>query len=35
MNRQVSDRTESRFVAYVQALTSVIGQRARSGPLIA
>jgi len=33
MNRQVSDRTESRFVAYVQALTSVIGQRARSGPL--
>jgi SRSO17 transposase len=33
MNRQVADHTESRFVAYVQALTSVIGQPARSGPL--
>jgi len=33
MNRQVLDYTESRFVAYVQALTSVIGYPARSEPL--
>jgi SRSO17 transposase len=33
MNRQVSDDTESRFAAYVQALTSVIGHPDRSEPL--
>jgi SRSO17 transposase len=33
MNRQVLDHTESRFAAYVQALTSVIGHPDRSGPL--
>jgi SRSO17 transposase len=33
MNRQVSDHTESRFAAYVQALTSVIGHPDRSAPL--
>jgi SRSO17 transposase len=33
MNRQVLDDTESRFVAYVQELTTVIGHPLRSGPL--
>ena len=33
MNRQVADHTESRFVAYVQALRSVIGHADRAGPL--
>lgn len=33
MDRQVLDDTESRFAAYVQALTSVIGYPARSEPL--
>ena len=33
MNRQVSDDTESRFAAYVQALTSGIGHPDRSEPL--
>jgi SRSO17 transposase len=33
MNRQVADHIESRFVAYVQALRSVIGHADRAGPL--
>ena len=33
MNRQVTDESEARFVGYVEALTSVIGQADRAGPL--
>src|SRR5262245_7306179 len=33
MDRQVTDESESRFVGYVEALTSVIGHADRAGPL--
>src|SRR5262249_4421661 len=33
MDRQVTDKSEARFVGYVEALTSVIGQADRAGTL--
>ncbi len=33
MNRQVLEDSESRFVRYVEGLTSVIGHADRAGPL--
>ena len=33
MDRRVADQSESRFAAYVQALTSVIGHPGRARPL--